>query len=71
MTQNRWLGWLPPATKQGIMCEKCDAIDKTIERYRQIQQRVLDQQLIDGTKKLIAELEAEKAALHAPDPDGQ
>jgi len=53
------------------MCEKCDAIDKTIERYRQIQQRVLDQQLIDGTKKLIAELEAEKAALHAPDPDGQ
>ncbi|MBN8987403.1 MAG: hypothetical protein J0H42_04105 [Rhizobiales bacterium] len=46
------------------MCEKCDEIDKTIERYRQIQRRVLDQQLIEGTEKLIAELEADKAALH-------
>ena len=46
------------------MCEKCDEIDKTIERYRRIQQRVLDQAFIDRAKELIAELEADKAALH-------
>ncbi|MBR1237087.1 hypothetical protein [Bradyrhizobium sp. AUGA SZCCT0182] len=46
------------------MCEKCDEIDKTIERYRRIKQRILDQQLIDGAQKLIDELEADKAALH-------
>ena len=46
------------------MCEKCDEIDKTIERYRRIQQRIPDQQLIDGAQKLIDELEADKAALH-------
>ena len=46
------------------MCEKCDEIDKTIERYRRIQQRILDPQLIDGAQKLIDELEADKAALH-------
>jgi hypothetical protein len=46
------------------MCENCDEIDKTIERYRRIQQRILDQALIDGAQKLIDELEADKAALH-------
>lgn len=46
------------------MCEKCDEIDKTIERYRRIKERILDQQLIDGAKKLIDELEGDKAALH-------
>lgn len=45
------------------MCDKCDEIDKTIERYRLIQERILDQQLINGAKKLIAELEADKAAI--------
>jgi hypothetical protein len=50
------------------MCDKCDEIDKTIERYRRIQQRILDQQLADGAQKLIAELEADKAALHPEQP---
>ncbi len=46
------------------MCEKCDEIDKTIERYRGLKERVLDQAVVDGAERLIAELEADKAALH-------
>ena len=50
------------------MCHKCDEIDITIKRYRRIQERILDQQLVDGTKKLIAELEAAKAAIGCGTP---
>jgi hypothetical protein len=46
------------------MCEKCVEIDKTIERYRQIKRSIMDQLTVDRTKELIAELEAQKAALH-------
>jgi hypothetical protein len=48
----------------GAMCEKCVEIDKTIERYRRIQRTIADQVTIDRTKELIAELVAQKAALH-------
>ncbi len=46
------------------MCDKCEEIDKTIERYRRIKERILDQMFVDRAKELIAELEAGKAALH-------
>ena len=46
------------------MCEKCVEIDTTIERYCRIQQWVMDQTFIDRAEELIAELEADKAALH-------
>jgi hypothetical protein len=46
------------------MCEKCVEIDKKIERYRRIQQSILDQVTVDRTRELIADLEVEKAALH-------
>ena len=46
------------------MCEKCVEIYKTIERYRQIKRSIMDQLTVDRTKELIAELEAQKAALH-------
>jgi len=46
------------------MCDKCEEIGKTIERYRRIKERISDQQLIDAAQKLIDELEADKAALH-------
>ena len=46
------------------MCEKCDEIDKTIERYRRIKERILDQAFVVRAKQLIADLEADKAALH-------
>ncbi len=46
------------------MCEKCDEIDKKIERYRQIQRTILDQITVDRATEMVAELEAQKAALH-------
>lgn len=46
------------------MCDKCIELDKKIERYRQIQQAILDQVTVDGIKQLIAKMEAQKAALH-------
>jgi hypothetical protein len=47
------------------MCEKCVEIDKNIERYRRIQRTIGDQVTIDRTKELIADLQAQKAALHS------
>ena len=46
------------------MCEKCAEIDKKIRRYRNILRSIMDQPTIDGTKVLIADLEAQKARLH-------
>lgn len=46
------------------MCEKCVEIDKKIERYRNILRSIRDEATVDGTMKLIADLEAQKAALH-------
>jgi len=46
------------------MCDRCDEINKTIERYRELQQRIVDEILLRRSKELIAELEADKAALH-------
>jgi hypothetical protein len=37
---------------------------KKIERYRRVSSSINDQLTIDGLKKLIADLEAQKAALH-------
>ena len=46
------------------MCSQCDEIDARIGSLREIARRVLDQQMLDGIARLIAELEAKKAALH-------
>lgn len=46
------------------MCKQCDEIDVTIARYRRFKGYVTDQQMQKATDKLIAELEAKKAALH-------
>jgi hypothetical protein len=46
------------------MCDKCDELYKTIERYRRILLSIGDQVTVDRTKELIAELQAKKAALH-------
>jgi hypothetical protein len=54
----------PRANVELLMCEKCVEIDKNIERYRRIQRTIADQVTIDRTKELIAELVAQKAALH-------
>jgi hypothetical protein len=54
----------PRANAEPVMCEKCVEIDKNIERFRRIQRTIPDQVTIDRTKELIAELMAQKAALH-------
>jgi hypothetical protein len=46
------------------MCEKCDAIQKTIERYRRLQQAIADDLTVERTNELIAKLRAQIAALH-------
>ena len=46
------------------MCEKCDEIDRKIERYRQVQRTILDQVTVDRAKEMVAELEAQKTGLH-------
>jgi hypothetical protein len=46
------------------MCEKCQELEKNIERFRLIMARVPDAQLAKGITRLIKEAEAEKAALH-------
>jgi hypothetical protein len=46
------------------MCEKCVEINEKIEHYRLIQRSIMDQLTVDHAKELIAELEAQKAALH-------
>ena len=50
------------------MCDRCNEIEKTIERYRRLRDRVTDQAFIDRANELIAEFEADKAALHPEQP---
>jgi hypothetical protein len=46
------------------MCKTCNEFDKKIEQYRRISFSLNDQLTVDRIKTLIAELEAQKAALH-------
>lgn len=46
------------------MCEKCVEINRRIEHLRAMASRILDRQMLDGIDKLVAELEAQKVALH-------
>jgi hypothetical protein len=46
------------------MCEKCAEIDKRIERFQRIVDRFTDPQMVEALTSTIAELEAQKAALH-------
>ena len=46
------------------MCEKCKAIEDQTARYRRLAAQVSDSQTLEGIAQLIAELEAQKRALH-------
>ena len=50
------------------MCDKCIELNKKIEHYRTISMRIYDDKTIEGIRKLIAEMEAERASLH---PEGR
>jgi hypothetical protein len=41
------------------MCDKCQDLDKKVERYRLIVARVIDPQLAEGLGRLIEEAEAQ------------
>jgi hypothetical protein len=46
------------------MCEKCVEIDSKIERYRRLSAGLTDPPTLDGIRKLIEQMKAQKAALH-------
>ena len=46
------------------MCDACDEFDEKIEHYKKVRSAMTDQLTIERIKALIAELEAQKAALH-------
>jgi hypothetical protein len=46
------------------MCDKCAGLDKKIEHYQKLLLGIGDQLTIDRIKSLIADLQAQKAALH-------
>ena len=50
--------------RQNLMCEKCVEIDKRLERYRRLLLGLGDQVTVDRAKELIADLQAQKIALH-------
>ena len=46
------------------MCDKCTELDKKIEHYEALLSRITDKMTLDGIGELVAELAAERAALH-------
>ncbi len=57
----------PPHFTGKDMCEICRDIDLQIARYRRLKQLINDRQMEDAAVKLVAELNARKAALHPPE----
>ena len=54
----------PPDNGGKQMCEKCVELDGKIEHYQRLASRMTDQAMLDGTKELIEQMKALKAALH-------
>ena len=46
------------------MCDKCQGLDKKIEHYWNLMARINDQLMNEAVRKLIEEMQAQKAALH-------
>jgi hypothetical protein len=46
------------------MCDVCDQLDEKIEHYKKVKAAMTDQLTIERITALIAELEAQKTALH-------
>jgi len=46
------------------MCDVCEQLDEKIEHYKKVMAAMTDQLTIEGITALIAELQAQKAALH-------
>ena len=50
------------------MCWKCQEIDKKIDHYNKLRSQILDEQTVEGIDSLVAQLKAEKLALHPEGP---
>ena len=50
--------------EQVLMCDKCDELDKKIEHYRRILLSIGDQITVERIDAMIADLQAQKVALH-------
>ena len=46
------------------MCDQCAPLDKKIEHYQKLLLGIADQLTLDRIKSLIADLQAQKTALH-------
>jgi hypothetical protein len=46
------------------MCDKCQELEKKIERYRRVASSINDRTTIDQLNELIKDMEDEKAKLH-------
>jgi hypothetical protein len=46
------------------MCDRCVELDGKIEHYQCLASNITDQATLDGIKKLVERLEAQKAGLH-------
>jgi hypothetical protein len=47
------------------MCDKCEAIDEKIWRYRRVARQIDDQQIHEVADRLAERLDAQKLAFHA------
>ena len=54
--------------RNGLMCEKCKAIDINIARCTQLKELVTEQLFVDGLVDLLKGYLAEKLALHPQAP---
>jgi hypothetical protein len=67
IARNRGYPWAQAVAIGGTdhgMCDKCQELEKKIERYRKIAFSINDQLTIDRFNQLIKDTEAEKAKLH-------
>jgi hypothetical protein len=50
------------------MCAKCAEIDRRIEHLRVLASQLMDQRALDGITSIVADLEAQRFALHPESP---
>ena len=46
------------------MCEKCDEIERTIRRFRQVRWSISDELTVQQARQTIVDLEAQKSSVH-------
>jgi hypothetical protein len=56
--------WPPSRECGSSMCQKCIELDKRIGRLKRIAAQLLDPATVEAAAQLVAEMEAQKKALH-------